>query len=137
MIGVLLLTHHQIAAGLLAAVEHTLGKRPGQLALVEADYGRPTEELGAQIAKAVAVLDDGDGVLILSDIFGATHTNLACQIVRRGHIELVSGVNLPMLLKVLNYRTLPLDDLIDKALSGGCGGIVCAGETDLRREARP
>jgi PTS system ascorbate-specific IIA component len=133
MIGILLLTHRHIATGLLAAAEHTLGTRPPRLGALEVDYGRTPEDIGAAIAERVRSLDGDGGVLILTDIFGATHTNLACRLLRRGRIELISGVNLPMLLRVLNYRHLPMEDLMDKALSGGCGGIVCAGEPEQQR----
>jgi PTS system ascorbate-specific IIA component len=74
--------------------------------------------------------------LILADVFGATHTNLACRLLIRGHIELIGGVNLPMLLRTLNYRELPMDEIMDKALAGGCGGIVCASASDAKRETR-
>jgi PTS system ascorbate-specific IIA component len=134
MIGILLIAHRHIAEGLLAAARHTLGKRPPRLEALEIDYRRPVEEFAAALAAQVRALDNGQGLLILSDVFGATHTNIACRHLRRGQIELISGVNLPMLLKVINYRELPMEDVMDKALSGGCGGIVCAGEPDRRQE---
>jgi PTS system ascorbate-specific IIA component len=136
MIGILLLTHRHIGRGLLEAAEHTLGHRPLRLELIEADYSESPERFAETLGRTVGELDRDDGVLILADVFGATHTNLACRLLRRGHIELVTGVNLPMLLRVLNYRNLAMDDLIDKALSGGCGGIVCAAEADRERGAR-
>ncbi len=133
MIGILLLTHRHIGTGLLAAAEHTFGRHPPQVSLLETDDREAPESASANIARAVAELDTGHGVLILADVFGATHTNLACRLLKRGHTELVTGANLPMLLRVLNYRDLLMDDLIEKALSGGCGGIVCAAEADHER----
>lgn len=135
MIGILLVTHRHIAEGLLAAASHTLGKRPPRLETIEIDYQRPVEEFTAALETQVRALDRNGGLLILADVFGATHTNVACRYLRRGEIELISGVNLPMLLKVINYRELPMEDVMDKALSGGCGGIVCAGEPDRRQES--
>jgi PTS system ascorbate-specific IIA component len=126
MIGLVLLAQKDLAAGLLAAAEHTFGRRPPRLELVPVDYQEAPEALATRLAERLAALDEGQGVLILADVYGATHTNVATRLLERGRYELVTGVNLPMLLKVLNYRDLPMDELIDKALSGGCGGIVCA-----------
>jgi PTS system ascorbate-specific IIA component len=127
MIGLLILADKNLGAGLIAAVAHTLGTRPPQLAATDLDYTETPENVDAILREGIRKVDQGDGVLILADVYGATHTNVACQLLARGHIELITGVNLPMLLRVLNYRHLMMDDLIDKALSGGSGGIICAG----------
>jgi PTS system ascorbate-specific IIA component len=136
MIGILILGQKYFGRGLLEAVDHTFGQRPPHLAAVEVDYRDPPEKIGEAIGEAVRTLDQGQGVLILADVFGATHTNLACRLLIRGHIELIGGVNLPMLLRTLNYRELPMDEIMDKALAGGCGGIVCASASDAKRETR-
>jgi len=127
MIGLLILAHKNLGAGLIAAVEHTLGKRPPQLDSVELDFAESPERIDETLGDCLRKVDSGEGTLILADVYGATHTNVACRRLQRGRIELVTGVNLPMLLRLLNYRHMGMDDLIDKALSGGCGGIVCAG----------
>jgi mannose PTS system EIIA component len=72
----------------------------------------------------VAQLDTGDGVLIFSDIFGATPCNLACKLLVPGHIEGIAGVNLPMLIRALTYRTRNLETMMKKAVSGGCDGVL-------------
>jgi PTS system ascorbate-specific IIA component len=136
MIGILILGQKYFGRGLLEAVDHTFGNRPPRVTAVEVDYRDPPEKISEAIGEAVRTLDQSQGVLILADVFGATHTNLACRLLERGHIELIGGVNLPMVLRALNYRELPMDELMDKALSGGCGGIVCAGASDARRETR-
>lgn len=136
MIGLLLLTHEHLARGLREAIEHTLGHTPPAFAVFEADYRQPPEAMGRAIAAVVAQLDQGDGVLILTDLYGCTHANQALPLLRRGHVEMVSGVNLPMLLKVLGHRQEPLDEVMDHALSGGCGGIVFAGAPSADREAK-
>ncbi|OGI42033.1 MAG: hypothetical protein A2V92_00305 [Candidatus Muproteobacteria bacterium RBG_16_65_31] len=135
MIGLLILAQKDFVTGLIAAAAHTLGERPAQLEGVGVDFSQTPEPMEDTIARAVKNVDCGDGVLILADVYGATHTNTACRLLVRGRIELVTGVNLPMLLRVLNYRRLGMDDLIDKALSGGCGGIVCAANIPALREA--
>lgn len=137
MIGILVLGQKDFARGLISSVVHTFGTRPPLLEAAPVDFAHTPEVVGEMIAQHVRSLDQGDGVLILADIYGTTHTNLACRLLKRGHIELVSGANLPMLLRVLNYRHLGLDDVIDRALAGGCGGIVCAanpGDAPPRRE---
>jgi PTS system ascorbate-specific IIA component len=135
VIGLILLAQPDLAQGLLGAATHTLQERPPALEVVGIDYREPPERVGAQVAAAIARVERGAGVLILTDVYGATHTNAACRLLVRGRIELVTGMNLPMLLKVLNYRELPLEEVIDKALSGGCGGIVCAANPCAPREA--
>ena len=127
MIGLLILAEKKLGDGLIAAAAHTLGIRPPQLAATDIDYTETPENMDAILRAGIQKMDQGDGVLILADVYGATHTNVACHLLARGRIELITGVNLPMLLRALNYRHLKMDDLIDKALSGGSGGIICAG----------
>ena len=74
--------------------------------------------------EAVARLDDGDGVLIVSDIFGATPCNLACKLLVPGRVEGIAGVNLPMLVRAFTYRTRGMDTVMKKAVSGGCDGVL-------------
>jgi PTS system ascorbate-specific IIA component len=136
MIGLLILAHNDLASALVDAATHTFGQRPPRLAAVGVTYRLDPEQIRALVARHLHDIDQGQGALILADLYGATHTNVACTLLERGRVELVTGVNLPMLLKALNYRELPMDELIDKALSGGCGGIVCAAKTEvLHKEA--
>ena len=133
MIGLVVLAEQGLAAGLVGAAVRTLGVQPPGLQAVAVDYASPPEEIADSLQRALGEVDGGDGALILADLYGATHTNIACRLLVRGRIELVTGVNLPMLLKTLNYRHLSMDDLIDKALSGGSGGIVVAANNAARR----
>jgi PTS system mannose-specific IIA component len=127
MIGILILAQEAIGTGLVESATHILGGRPPRLEALAVDDARCSpEELTAQIKNSLARLDDGDGTLILADIYGASHTNTACRLLDKGNVELVSGVNLPMLVRVLNHRNLDLAQLVDKATSGGAEGIVCA-----------
>ncbi len=128
MVGLLVLAQKDMAVGLLEAADHVLGQRPAGLAAFPIRYDIPPSELTAGLERAIRTIDDGQGVLILADIYGATHINVACRLLERGRVELVTGLNLPMLIRVLNYRDQPLPELIDKALSGGVEGIVCATE---------
>ncbi len=128
MIGLVILAQRDIALGLLEAVDHVLGQRPPALVAFPVSYETPPDQLGQGLRNVLAKLDHGDGVLILADIYGATHINVACRLLERDRIELVTGVNLPMLIRALNYRDRPLPQLIEKALSGGTEGIVRATE---------
>lgn len=130
MIGVLILGQKEFAEGLVKAVEHTFGNRPPAIEAVGIDYSQPPERIAELIRGQVARVDQGDGVLILADIYGTTHTNLACRLVKRGRVELISGASLPMVLRTLTYRGLDMDELIDRTLSGGFNGIICANNPD-------
>ena len=123
MIGILLLTHADIGHGLIKAVEHIMGQVPADFQLLSISYKEPPEALHASIDKHISNVDSGDGVLILSDIYGASHTNAACKLLRADRVELITGINLPMLIRALNYRDLPMPELLDKAMAGGCEGI--------------
>ncbi|MBI3545523.1 MAG: PTS fructose transporter subunit IIA [Gammaproteobacteria bacterium] len=136
MIGLLILAEKNLGAGLIAAAVHTLGAQPPQLLAMDLDYQATPERIGNLLGEGIKKLDQGDGVLIMADVYGATHTNVACHQLVRGRIELITGINLPMLLRVLNYRHLKMDDLIDKALSGGSGGIICAANPSKLKETR-
>jgi mannose PTS system EIIA component len=136
MIGLLILGQKEFAAGLIKAVEHTFGSRPPALDIAGIDYIQPPEEIADLVRDGILHVDQGDGVLILADVYGTTHTNVACRLLERGRVELVSGANLPMLLRTLTYRGLKMDELIDRALSGGCGGIVCAANPGSQVERR-
>ena len=136
MIGVMILAQEDIGRGLIAAVEHVFGQVPPQLAAVPVHYDQPPEQLAQTVQAQIRQLDQGDGVLILADIYGATHTNVACGLLRKNAVELVAGVNLPMLIRVLNYRQLDFPALLQKALSGGPEGIVCPSETARAAERR-
>lgn len=125
MIGILVLAHGELGRGLIASATHVLGYLPAQVEASRVDDRMSTDDIRRGVEQALRRLDTGQGVLILADIYGATHTNIGCGFLARGHIELVAGVNLPMLLRVLNYRHLEFSALVAKALSGGPEGIVC------------
>ncbi|OGI61364.1 MAG: hypothetical protein A2W18_02375 [Candidatus Muproteobacteria bacterium RBG_16_60_9] len=135
MIGILVLGQKDVAEGLIRAVEHTLGTRPPAIVAVGIDYEETPEQIGERISKQLARADQGDGVLILADVFGTTHTNVACRMLKPGRVELVSGASLPMLLRTLTYRKLKMPELIDRTLTGGFNGIICA--TRAKRDSKP
>ncbi|MEW6133990.1 MAG: PTS fructose transporter subunit IIA [Pseudomonadota bacterium] len=123
MIGVLLVTHGPLGENLIDAAVHVLGSRPRQLEALDVSSRAEPRDVETMITLRMQALDTGDGVLVLTDIYGATPSNCMCRALAPGHAAGVSGVNLPMLLKMLNYRDLPLDQLAAKAALGGQEGI--------------
>jgi PTS system ascorbate-specific IIA component len=134
MIGILLVTHEDIGDALIRAAQHTLGQRPAKLEAFAVQAADTPDKLEPQLRDRVKSLNDGDGVLLLTDCYGATPANISCRMVERGQVEVVGGANLPMLLRAINYRNAPLEDVVNKAISGGLGGIVCGARIDTVKE---
>ena len=124
MIGILIITHGTLGESLIHSVSHVMGARPPMLQQFSIGAHDDPIILLPQAQKMVEALDEGQGVLILSDIYGATPCNLVGKLVKAGHIEGVAGVNLPMLVRALTYRNGNITMLVEKAVSGGREGVV-------------
>jgi PTS system ascorbate-specific IIA component len=124
MIGILIVCHGSLAASLAAAVTHVLGSRPPQFDTLSVGAKDDPAQLLPKARDLVQTLDTGEGLLIFSDIYGATPCNLASKLLVAGRVELVAGVNLPMLVRALTYRDRDLDTMTKKAISGGCDGVL-------------
>lgn len=124
MIGVIILTLGRVGEGLLEEASLILGKQPDKVRAFNANCNQPPEIILRDLKQEIDSMGTGDGLLILADIYGATHVNAACQLLKKDQIELVAGVNLPMLVRVLNYRDRSLGELVDLAISGGKTGVV-------------
>lgn len=124
MIGVLILAHDELGAALLASASHMLGRVPENVRTIGVSGKDDPETILARGRTAVRELDSGAGVLVLTDIYGATPCNVATRLLVRGRVEGVSGVSLPMLLRVLTYCGGGLEVLVEKARSGGTEGVV-------------
>jgi PTS system ascorbate-specific IIA component len=124
MIGVLVIGHDSLPESLVQAVSHVLGARPPQLETLSVAASDDPLDLLPRARAAIARLDTGDGVLVFSDIYGATPCNLVCKLVEPGRVEAVAGVNLPMLVRAFTYRAKGMDTMIKKAVSGGCEGVL-------------
>ncbi|MGH8216407.1 MAG: PTS sugar transporter subunit IIA [Rhodanobacteraceae bacterium] len=122
--GILLLTHEAIGHALITAAQHVLPRLPCQLDALEIGTNDDAATVQAAAARAARALDHGGGVLVLSDLYGSTPCNIANKLAGLGvRARCVSGLNLPMLLRVLNYPDKPLDELAEVAASGGRSGI--------------
>jgi len=124
MIGVLIVAHDTLGESLASAVSHVLGRRPPQFATLQVTASDDPAALLPKARELVASLDTGDGVLIFSDIYGATPSNLTAKLLSRGRVEAISGVNLPMLVRAFTYRDKGMETIIKKAISGGCDGVL-------------
>lgn len=122
-IGVLLVTHQPLGQAMLDICVNTLNACP--LATRVLDVPRDCDpELAAEDADALlAELNTGDGVLVLTDLCGSTPSNIACRLHGRPDIIVVSGLNLPMLMRVLNYPELSLTEMAERAIDGGQQGV--------------
>lgn len=124
MIGILIITHGEFGKNLMDCAEHMLGSSPPQLASLAISSKDDPSEVLPRAQDLLKSVDSGEGVLVLSDIYGATPCNIVTQILQPGLIEGVAGVNLPMLVRVMTYRHEPLSVLVEKAVSGGREGVV-------------
>jgi PTS system mannose-specific IIA component len=119
MIGMVLVTHGRLAAEFVSALEHVVGPQRN-IAAVCIGPEDDMEMRRAEIIAAVARVDEGDGVAVLTDMFGGTPSNLAMSILGKGKVEVVAGMNLPMLIKLASVRAArPLDDAVLEAREAG------------------
>ncbi|MEK6592820.1 MAG: PTS fructose transporter subunit IIA [Pseudomonadota bacterium] len=124
MIGILIITHGTLGESLIHCASHVLNKRPPRLKQLGVTAQDDPLLLLPQARALVKELDDGDGVLILSDIYGGSPSNMAVKLLIPGKVEGVAGVSLPMLIRALTYRDKSLQTIVTKAVSGGCEGVV-------------
>lgn len=106
MIGVVVVTHGQLATELLNAAETIVGELP-RFAAVSIGWHEDTEDAREEIGQAIAHVDQGQGVIILTDMFGGTPSNLAMTFLEADKVEVITGVNLPMLIKLASVANEP------------------------------
>ena len=119
MIGMVLVTHGRLAEEFVRALEHVVGKQESIAAICIAPYD-DMEQRRADILAAIAKTDSGGGVVLLTDMFGGTPSNLAISIMERAKVEVIAGINLPMLVKLASVRDkVPLPEAVAKAQEAG------------------
>jgi PTS system ascorbate-specific IIA component len=122
-VGVLLITHENIGEILLQTVRRVLEVCPLQTRCLPVPFDSDPDEIRQEAAQLIKSLDKGDGVLILTDLFGATPSNISHRLSQTGKVMVVTGINLPMLIKVMNYPNLNLEQLVAVAVEGGQSGV--------------
>lgn len=123
MIGIFIITHGTLGEALVHDVVHVLNKRPPQLVQLGVASQEDPLDLLPIARQMLEQVNTGDGVLILTDVWGATPANVAVKLLLPGRVEGVTGVSLPMLLRAITYRNKDMETLISKAISGGRDGV--------------
>ena len=105
IINIVIVSHRQLGDALIDAAEFILGEKPTAVAAVSIDLNESVDKLRAKITKGIKAVDQKAGVLILTDMFGGTPSNLSYSFLEEGRVEVISGVNLPILIKAINTRS--------------------------------
>ena len=134
MIGILIVSHGTFGESLIHSASHVLGKRPLYLRQLGVTVHDDPEAILPVAQDLIRFLDQGEGVLVMTDIYGATPSNIAARLLEPGRVEGLAGVNLPMLIRALTYRDQhALLELRDRALEGATEGVVRMGAADGTR----
>lgn len=124
-VALLIITHSPVGSALLSVASGALGEFPLPVQAMDITLDADPKQESARAAKLLKELDQGDGVLLLTDLYGSTPSNIALQLLQSEHdVRLLSGLSLPMLIRTMNYPALSLDELALKALSGAHDGIL-------------
>jgi PTS system ascorbate-specific IIA component len=124
MIGLLLITHDTLGEALIQCACHVMNKRPEQLLQLGVAAGDDPNDLIPLAQQMLKIVDSGEGVLVMTDIYGASPSNLAAKLLQPGMVEGLAGVNLPMLLRAINYRDKGMETLLSRATGGGRDGVL-------------
>ena len=138
MIGMILVTHGSLAEEFVHAMEHVVGPQ-NAVATVCIGPSDDMEQRRDEIAASIAKVDSGSGVIMLTDLFGGTPSNLAISLLERGKVEVIAGINLPMLIRLAGARkTMSVNEAVDAAKEAGRNYITVAseflGEADSRKK---
>jgi len=125
-VGILLITHNNIGNVLLETALTNLHREDKPALAIPISFDCDPEQSLSDCQQVLEDASQGDGVLVLTDMFGATPSNIAHRLSDGSEVKVVAGLNLPMLMRVLNYADQSLEVLVEKAISGGREGVVCA-----------
>lgn len=123
-VSVIVIAHNDIASALVHATTSTFGELPLPTTTVAVNQDSDPDDLIPKLRRLTETVDEGDGVLLLTDLFGSTPNNIARELSKTDKVAIVSGLNLPMLVRVMNYPKLSLEELAKKAISGGKEGVM-------------
>jgi PTS system ascorbate-specific IIA component len=124
MVGILLLTHAPLGHAFIEAASHVFRGRPERLESIDVWADQDPLEVKKLAQAAIARIDDGTGVLVITDVMGGTPSNCTLQLCQPGHVEVIAGISLPMLLRAITYRHDTIDVVVEMALAGGQSGVV-------------
>jgi PTS system ascorbate-specific IIA component len=126
MIGILIVSHGAFGESLIHSASHVLGKRPLYLRQLGVTVHDDPDAILPMAQDLIRFLDQGRGVLVMTDIYGATPSNIGMRLLERGRVEGLAGVNLPMLIKALTHREgeVALEELLELSLTGAVEGVV-------------
>lgn len=124
MIGILIIAHGNLGESLMACARHVVGSEPKQVAFLAVHTEDNPNDLLLKAQALVTKLNSGEGVLVLSDMYGATPCNIVSKLLIPGEVEGVAGANMPMIVRTMTYRLESLMALVEKAVSGGREGVV-------------
>ena len=136
MVGVLLITHGKTGEALLAAAEHVLGAPQAGVCAIAVVLADDAAAVLAGARVKLAAIDDGSGVIVFTDVYGATPSNIAARLIETGRVEGVAGVNVPMLVRALTSRALPLEQVLARSLDAGMRGQINMKEDACHAAAR-
>jgi PTS system ascorbate-specific IIA component len=124
MVGILLLTHAPLGQAFITAVAHVFRGPTERFEAIDVAADEDTQAVNVRAREAIARLDEGDGVLVITDIKGGTPANCCNSLAIDGHVEVIAGISLPMLLRAITYRRDTLDVVVEMALAGAQNGAV-------------
>ncbi len=133
-VGLLLVSHNHIGIEMLNTARQMLAHCPLPTKVLDIRITDTTDDIRQRLQERLTGLDQGNGILILTDMFGSTPSNLACAVSEHNNIRIISGLNLPMLIRVLNYPDLSLEKLEQKAITGGKEGVARCTLTGVNHE---
>ena len=122
MIGILLVTHAPLGQAFIQAVSHVFRACPERIEAIDVVADQDTAQVRAMASEAISRLDDGSGVLVITDIIGGTPAMCSLPLCQPGHVEIIAGISLPMLLRALTYRQDNIEVVMEMALAGGQSG---------------
>jgi len=124
MIGILLIMHAPLGQAFMATATHMFSGKLERVEVIDVIADQEPYEVHKQARQAIERLDDGSGVLVLTDVLGGTPSNCCHTLFTDSHVEVIAGGSLPMLLRALTYRDSDLETVVEKALTGGKSGAV-------------
>ena len=122
MVGILLLTHAPLGQAFIAAATHVFRGVPVQTEAIDVIADQDPDDIRKLAQDAITRINDGSGVLVITDVMGGTPSNCTLQLCVPGEVEVIAGISLPMLLRAITYRHNTLDVAVEMALSGGQNG---------------